>query len=92
MISALLILFTIVNIIDLIQTIIIIKKYSIKGESNPFIRLIYRIGKIPGIIIFKLLIIIAFIAIIHNIIILIVFNAFFLWVVYYNYDCLKEET
>ena len=84
------VLFTVTNIIDLIQTHRIIKEYGTKGESNPIIKFIYKLFGFTGIIIFKITIIISIIILVNNLTILLLLNLLYLHIIYHNYDCLKE--
>ena len=86
------VLFAITNGIDLLQTIKIIREYSIKGESNPIIKFIYKLFGFTGIIIFKILVVVCIIAFVDIFIILVLLNLLYLHVIYHNYKCLKEET
>ena len=86
------VLFGVTNIIDLLQTIKIIKEYSIEGESNLIIKIIYKLFGFTGIVIFKLLIIICIIILIDNFIIMILLNLLYFHIIYHNHNCLKEET
>ncbi len=85
-------LFVTLNIIDLIQTIKLFTKYGPESESNKLLRLVFKIGKVPGIVIFKMFIVIFVIttAIITNaIILLIVLSIMYSFITYHNFKCLK---
>ena len=86
------VLFVILNTIDLLQTIKIIKEYSVKGEGNIIIKYTYKLFGFTGIIIFKIIIIICVVTLVNIRIIILLLNLLYVYIIYHNYNCLKEET